>query len=392
MKIIVPNHHERLSPRVLNEVKTLLANGYTIKIFNWDRGRNFPKDNGDKRLYIENIRMPFRGISKFLKLFCFFFLYIKLFKKLQKEKFDIVHCPNLAFLPLSLLLAKIKKAKLVYDAYDFYSIDVVKKAPHFLRSLLQTIIEWGENKLIKHVDYVLIIDSANDLLLKRYRKFNSNIKVINNVPYLNLKPELGQVSHLSRKYEGNKVLIYIGGIAVDKGSIKSIEAFNLVKKTIPNVKLIFIGNFLDGSEKNFIECVKRLRMQQCIELIDWLPYEKMLAYLKIADVGLALYQPTTRHLISRRNARKIFTYMLCSLPVVTSDFGEIGKVVKEEKCGILVDPTNAKDIANVVIYLLKNPEQAKRMGRNGRLAVEKKYNWELEKLKLLEAYKKLADR
>ena len=392
MKIIVPNHHERLSPRVLNEVKSLLAEGNTVKILNWNRGRAFPEDKEQYGLDIENIKLPFVGVSKVLKLFCIFLVHFKLSIKLLKERFDIIHCPHLMFLSISVLFGKLKKAKVVYDVYDFYSMDAVRRLPNFLKPLSQKIIELIENKLVTLVDYVLVIDSARDILLKRYRKFNHNIEVIDNVPCLELADDNDKIPHLKKKYSNNKVLIYIGGITIDKGSMKSIEALNLVRKVIPNVKLIFIGNFLDGSEKNFIECVKRLRMQQCIELIDWLPYEKMLAYLKIADVGLALYQPTTRHLISRRNARKIFTYMLCSLPVVTSDFGEIGKVVKEEKCGILVDPTNAKDIANVVIYLLKNPEQAKRMGRNGRLAVEKKYNWELEKLKLLEAYKKLADR
>jgi glycosyltransferase involved in cell wall biosynthesis len=65
------------------------------------------------------------------------------------------------------------------------------------------------------------------------------------------------------------------------------------------------------------------------------------------------------------------------------------RIVEEENCGILVDPMNIDEIANAITYLLEHPKEAERMGKNGRRAVEEKYNWEKMEEKLFELYEGL---
>ena len=43
-------------------------------------------------------------------------------------------------------------------------------------------------------------------------------------------------------------------------------------------------------------------------------------------------------------------------------------------------------IAEAIDYLVAHPEEAERMGRNGRRAVEHQYNWDQESQKLLAFY------
>ncbi len=78
--------------------------------------------------------------------------------------------------------------------------------------------------------------------------------------------------------------------------------------------------------------------------------------------------------------------MLCGLPVVASDFPEIRKVVGGAGCGVLVDPTDPDAIAEAIVYLMEHPEEARRMGENGRRAVLERYNWEEIEGRLLEVY------
>ena len=94
--------------------------------------------------------------------------------------------------------------------------------------------------------------------------------------------------------------------------------------------------------------------------------------------------------MGKGTSRKIFTYMQAGLPIVAPNFWEIAKVVEEESCGILVDTTDSKEIANAILYLLKHSEEAKRMGENGRKAIIHKYNWEKESKKLLLVYKRIS--
>jgi len=40
-------------------------------------------------------------------------------------------------------------------------------------------------------------------------------------------------------------------------------------------------------------------------------------------------------------------------------------------------------------YFVDNPQEAEQMGKNGRKAVEQKYNWSMEEKKLLTLYKNI---
>jgi len=151
-----------------------------------------------------------------------------------------------------------------------------------------------------------------------------------------------------------------------------------------------IGSFLDDSEGICNGYIKQQGLEGNVEFLDWMPYNELLRYLKCANVGLALHQPIHRYwLVSRGNGRKFFSYMQASLPIVGPEFGEVGQVVRDEKCGILCDTTDPRKVANAIIYLLKHPQEAKSMGNRGRRAIELKYNWDIEKDKLLKVYHKL---
>ncbi|MBP7411822.1 MAG: glycosyltransferase, partial [Methanoculleus sp.] len=106
------------------------------------------------------------------------------------------------------------------------------------------------------------------------------------------------------------------------------------------------------------------------------------------SIGLLAFQPDYYNAyIGLPN--KLFDYMLCGLPIVASDFPEIRRVVSDAECGLLVDPTNPDAIAGAIIYLMEHPEEAQRMGENGRRAVLEKYNWEEMEGRLLAMYRRI---
>ncbi len=81
--------------------------------------------------------------------------------------------------------------------------------------------------------------------------------------------------------------------------------------------------------------------------------------------------------------------MASGLPVIGSNFPLWKLIIEDNKCGICVDPTDPKEIANAINYIKNNPEEAKAMGDNGKRLVKEKYNWGAEEKKLLEFYKEL---
>jgi glycosyltransferase involved in cell wall biosynthesis len=51
---------------------------------------------------------------------------------------------------------------------------------------------------------------------------------------------------------------------------------------------------------------------------------------------------------------------------------------------------NPNEIGDAINYILNNPKEAKIMGQNGRKMVIEKYNWDIEKKKLMNLYKQLS--
>jgi glycosyltransferase involved in cell wall biosynthesis len=387
LKIVVVYRFAKLSPRVQLEIKTLAEEGYLVKVLRWDMGNVVPSTiEKRKGVTVEYIRLiPLKGIKP---IFYLPLLYYRLAKKLRHEDFDCLHCTESLLLPLAAFIRKRKKTKLIYDAYDMDSIRFFQYLP-CLKNYMRKIFEFIENRLVTRANYVLTIDSRNGFLEKRYRRFNDNVEVLYSVPQLDVTLNPQRLKNVGKQYRGKRVIIYVGGIMERKGLIKALESIKPVKEKISNVKLLFIGPLKD-SKSLAKEYIERHGLVDNIEFIDWLPYEEMLYYLEVAELGLALYQPIGHHKVAGKGqGRKFFTYMETSLPIVGPEFGVLGQVVREEKCGILVDTTNSRQIADAIMYLLDHPEEAKTMGERGRKAIEEKYNWEIEKEKLLKAYREM---
>ena len=67
------------------------------------------------------------------------------------------------------------------------------------------------------------------------------------------------------------------------------------------------------------------------------------------------------------------------------------EIIEGNKCGICVDPLNVEEISEAIQWIINNPEKAEEMGKNGKKAIESKYNWEFESKKLVSLYEKLTE-
>lgn len=391
IKVLVINHIWYLDPRVMYQINALADSGYEVEILNWSRNGSLPNKSGESRSKIKtdwvNFKAPIGSLSLVTALPIF---YWKVIRALRGKEYDVIHCTHLMLLPLALLVGRIKKAKVVYDAYELYSIDFTEYIPYFtgVRSVLRKMIEFFENRLVSRTDCVLTINTVNGFLTKRYAKYNDNVTVLYNVAGLDPDTDYEKLRELKEKYGGFKVIIYVGSITKAKGSLKLLDAISIVRKGFANVKLLLVGALKESHKGEVLRYIEEGDLEKNVEIIPWLPYEEMGYYLRIAQVGLAPYVPTRERffLMSKGTGAKFFDYMQAGIPTIGPDYSEIGQVVKEENCGMLVDPTDAKQIARAIIYLLENPEESGEMGENGRRAVIDKYNWSIEKNKLLKAY------
>lgn len=312
-------------------------------------------------------------------------VYRRILRQLDAESPQVVHCAHPLLLPPALSFKRSRPVKVIYDAYEFYSV-MWSGYSRFGKALGRRMLELIENKLAGQADYILTIDAIDGLLEHRYRQANPRVTVLYNFPKLATGVSEELTKELRAKYEGVQLVVYAGGVYEHKGVATLLDAIELTRKRIPQAKLLLIGHVLESER---FRTVARERPES-VELVPWLPYDEMLAYLQVAKVGLAPYPPTGHYLLSRWNARKFFTYMEAGLPIVGPDFAEIAQVVRDEQCGLLVDTADAQRISDAIAEMLSRPEWAAQMGARGRRAFIERYNWDIEQHKLLEAYAALG--
>lgn len=393
MRIVILNHFERFSPRVALETTALKQNGYDLTVLSWCRNLDGHAGLGDqlnglsvKWVTVRSTKASSRLLLSLPKL------YERIWQFLKEEEFDVIHCTHLFLLPIAIFVAKKKKCKVVYDAYERHAVDLADYYFPFLKTWIAKLIEVVENLMVRRVDGVLTISSAGEVLEKRYRKLCGNVEVIYNVPSLRSFTRNSKKKDLEEKYRGRYLLSYVGGLIKGKGLFQLIDMLDAIRLRYPEVLLQLIGEFGSLQEKEeFFSHIKSRALGGHVEVLPYLQYDDMLDYLELAHIGLALHQQQARFkLVGKGAGRKFFTYMQAGVPVISTNFGEIAKVIEEEKCGVLVDTTSVQEIVEAVTFLLENKDIAKKMGENGKAAILEKYNWEIEEKKLHQVYEKLV--
>ena len=97
------------------------------------------------------------------------------------------------------------------------------------------------------------------------------------------------------------------------------------------------------------------------------------------------YSQTQYNWARGNSSNKLFEYIFSGLPVIVSDFPEMGKLIEEFQCGwkVAVDE-------GAVMSLISSltPEQITEKGNNIS-KVQMTYSWEIEKEKLFNLYRNI---
>ncbi|EQM72357.1 hypothetical protein L686_05840 [Stutzerimonas stutzeri MF28] len=151
-------------------------------------------------------------------------------------------------------------------------------------------------------------------------------------------------------------------------------------------KLQLVGKF---SESQVEKEAKASRGWGQVDEHGFMNRKQVAEILSGSVAGIVTFLPAPNHIDAQPN--KMFEYMSAGVPVIASNFPLWKEIIEGNACGVCVDPLDPMAIAGAIDDLVRNPEKAERMGRNGQQAVQQRYNWKVEERKLLELYSCLLD-
>ncbi len=296
----------------------------------------------------------------------------KVFTKAMGIDADIYHFHD----PELLLIGKkIKKQGkiVVYDAHEDVPRQILSKywINKHIRKLLSTATERFENSACKKLDFII---TATPFIRERFVKVNPNVLDVNNFPVIDFGKELPDWNTKENK------VCYIGSLTKVRGITELISSLSFVK----GVTLELGGAF---SPENYRDEIIKTEGWDKVNEYGFINSKTVNGIMAGSKAGLVTFYPEPNHINAQPN--KIFEYMSAGIPVIASNFPLWKKIIEKNNCGICIDPLDPVQIAKAITYICENPEKAEQMGKKGLQLVKEKYNWEIEKKKLVSIYSKL---
>lgn len=294
------------------------------------------------------------------------------------QKADIYHFHDCELIPVGLLL-RCRGKKVVYDIHEDAPRDMLSKdyLPAHLRQPVAWLVERVENLACGFFSGLV---TATPAIADRFQRLNGRTVVIHNYPRL---LELAPPAGLEWKQRAFSVA-YVGGILPDRGIRQLVTAMDLLPEAL-GTTLKLAGEFFPASFQDELACLRGWRRVEALGLLDRGGVAKTLGSVR---AGIVPFLPEPNHI--RALPHKLFEYMSAGIPVIASEFPLWHEIIEGIGCGLLVDPSSPRAIAGAIEFLMTHPEEAETMGRRGREAVEKQYNWESEQHALLHLYAELV--
>ena len=237
--------------------------------------------------------------------------------------------------------------------------------------------------LLKKFDLLIVCTNVEkEFLVQKCKIQPGQIKVIPmGVDYTKFqnfnKNTLSNLSFKEKFFNKNekkyKLILFCGYKNYEKGALSILKSIPYILKKIKKVYFAFIG----PSTVAFNRELSKIKKLEKVKIINFSPEnltgyfdKKKLAAFKEADIYL---------MPSRSDAFGISFLEAWSMgkPVIGARIGATPEVIRENIDGLLVEFDNPKDIAQKVIFLLKNNKLRKIYGSAGQLKVSQKYTWDI---------------
>lgn len=281
-------------------------------------------------------------------------------------------------------VARTKRLPWVLEIRDLWPESIVSVGAIRQHSVIQ-FLELLEKFLYLKADHVVSLTHAFKSHIMKKGVRVEHISVITNGADLNTYAPLPKYNGISEEYglSDRFVVSYIG----THGMAHSLETVLLAAKKLKNKKKILFLLVGDGARREGLLAEKKRLGLDNVLMLPQQPKEKMPQFLAASDVCMVLLKKDG--LFKTVIPSKMFEAMAMERPVILGVDGESRQIMTEAQCGVYVEPENHDQLASAVEMLSLDGELVKKLGTNGRRAVQLNYDREVLAGKYLDVLLKL---
>jgi len=172
--------------------------------------------------------------------------------------------------------------------------------------------------------------------------------------------------------EDGRWLITVARLAAHKGVDTGLQVLADLRRDYPDLRYAVVGT---GIKLGQLEALAReLGVTDRVRFLTTVPDADLPALYNCAEIYLGLSRPA--ELLIEGFGITFSEAAACGIPAVGGRAGGIPDAVNDGETGILVDSTDPRSVGEVVRCLLEDRALGRRMGRAGRRAVERYFNWD----------------
>jgi len=336
--------------------------------------------------------LPARAVNRAFYLFRSFapIWYRRIDRFAAERDLDALHVHDLPLVGTAMRVARERDLRLVADLHENYPAAVrqyraEKSRLDRLRArLLRPIgrVEAAERAAMDADAVLTPVEEGRDHYTEDCGADPDRVHVVGNTVDLSafdLDPEPADVDGF--------VVSYVGSFGPHRGLETLVDAMPALARAVPDARLLLVGSGSDRYERGLRERVAERGVADRVTFTGWVEFEAVPGYVAASDV-CAVPHRRTEH-TETTVPHKLFQYMALARPVLVTDVGPLGRIVREADCGVVVADGDGEGAAEALAGLAGDPERARRLGENGQRAVDARFNWARDAERLRAAYRSL---
>jgi glycosyltransferase involved in cell wall biosynthesis len=234
-----------------------------------------------------------------------------------------------------------------------------------LNSIMQRYVKW----IYSLADKTILLTNGWHAWYKNEINANESLVVYNGVEnYCNKNsPPLK---------ERKNIILFLGRLEEKKGIYDLLYAFKKIAHTVPDTKLKICG---DGETAKCKKLVEDLQLDLQVDFLGWVDENEKYKLLNKSKIYIlpSYFEGLPMGVLEAMSA---------GIAVIATDVGGTSEAIEDKKNGLLIKAGSREQIYKNIIFLLQNPDETERLGKEARKCFLKNFDISKVSKKIAEVY------